>query len=138
MENMENDSYSEQERELRMKPTVGVMGSATDAEEGPGGEAVRETASALGRALAAHEVVLMTGATTGIVYLVGKAAKASGVFHVGSLTGDLWPRACRTLSTPPGRLRFDRLHRLWFEGPECSAGAFVRDCDLYRGSNGIS
>src|SRR5687768_2905264 len=62
-----------------MKITVGVMGSA---EEGPG-DAMRETASALGRALAAYDVVLMTGATTGLVYLVGKSAQASGLFHVG-------------------------------------------------------
>ena len=66
-----------------MKITVGVMGSATDADKGPSGDAIREIASALGRALAGHDVVLMTGATTGIVYLVGKAAHASGVLHVG-------------------------------------------------------
>jgi len=66
-----------------MKITVGVMGSASDAEEGAPGQALRETAAALGRALAAHDVVLMTGGTTGIVYLVGKAAQSSGVFHVG-------------------------------------------------------
>lgn len=59
------------------------MGSASDAEEGPPGEALRETASALGHALAAHDVVLLTGATTGIVYRVGKSAQASGVLHVG-------------------------------------------------------
>ena len=66
-----------------MKITVGVMGSASDAEEGLPGDALRETASALGRALAAQDVVLMTGATTGIIYLVGKSAQASGGFHVG-------------------------------------------------------
>jgi len=66
-----------------MKITVGVMGSATDAGEGPAGNALRERASTLGRALAGRDVVLMTGATTGIIYLVGKAAQASGVFHVG-------------------------------------------------------
>jgi uncharacterized protein (TIGR00725 family) len=66
-----------------MKIVVGVMGSASDAKEGPPGDALRETASALGRALATHNVVLMTGATTGIVYLVGKTAQASGVFHLG-------------------------------------------------------
>jgi uncharacterized protein (TIGR00725 family) len=66
-----------------MKITVGVMGSATDADEGPPGDAQREKASALGRALSGRDVVLMTGATTGIVYLVGKTAKSSGVFHVG-------------------------------------------------------
>lgn len=66
-----------------MKTTVGVMGSASDRGEEPPGDALREKASALGRALAGLDVVLMTGATTGIVYLVGKTALASGVFHVG-------------------------------------------------------
>jgi uncharacterized protein (TIGR00725 family) len=66
-----------------MHITVGVMGSATDADKGPPGDALREKASALGRALGERDLVLMTGATTGIVYLVGKTAHASGVFHVG-------------------------------------------------------
>ncbi len=66
-----------------MKITVGVMGSASDAGEGPTAEALREKASALGRALAGRDVVLMTGGTTGLVYLVGKAAQAVGIFHVG-------------------------------------------------------
>ena len=66
-----------------MKTTVGVMGSATNAGEGPHGDALREKASVLGRAFAGRDVVLMTGATTGIVYLVGKAAQATGVFHLG-------------------------------------------------------
>lgn len=66
-----------------MKTTVGVMGSASDAGEGPHGDALREKALALGRALAGRDVVLVTGATTGIIYLVGKTAQASGVFHLG-------------------------------------------------------
>jgi uncharacterized protein (TIGR00725 family) len=66
-----------------MKITVGVMGSATDAGEGRAGDTLREKASALGRALAGRDIFLMTGATTGIIYLVGKTAQACGVFHVG-------------------------------------------------------
>jgi uncharacterized protein (TIGR00725 family) len=66
-----------------MEITIGVMGSATDAGEGPAGDSVREKAAVLGRALAGRDVVLMTGATTGIVYLVGKSAQEAGVFHVG-------------------------------------------------------
>jgi len=58
------------------------MGSATDA-EGPSGDALREKASALGRALARHKIILMTGATTGVVYIVGKTAHEAGLFHVG-------------------------------------------------------
>ena len=81
---MENDQGLLARRNQRhMKITVGVMGSATDAGVGPPGDALREMASTLGRALAAHDVVLMTGATTGLVYLTGKSAQASGLFHVG-------------------------------------------------------
>jgi uncharacterized protein (TIGR00725 family) len=66
-----------------MKITVGVMGSASHPDEGPPGELLREKASQLGRSLSGRDVVLMTGATTGMVYLVGKTARASGVFHLG-------------------------------------------------------
>lgn len=70
-------------KKVTMHITVGVMGSATDPGEGATGDTLRQTAVALGRALAAHDVVLMTGATTGVIYLVGKSAQASAVFHVG-------------------------------------------------------
>ena len=80
---MKNDPGWRRKAENQMKITVGVMGSASDLGEGPTDDALREKASALGRALAGRDVVLMTGSTTGIVYLVGKAAQASGVFHVG-------------------------------------------------------
>lgn len=66
-----------------MTITVGVMGSAGDVGEGSTDDALREKVSALGRALAGRDVVLLTGGTTGIVYLVGKAAHESGVFHIG-------------------------------------------------------
>jgi hypothetical protein len=66
-----------------MTITVGIMGSASEAHQGPPGDSLREKASALGRSLSGRDIVLMTGATTGIVYLVGKTARASGVFHVG-------------------------------------------------------
>lgn len=66
-----------------MKIILGVMGSATDGGKGPHGDTLRQKAAALGQALAGRDVVLMTGATTGLVYLIGKAAQASGVFHVG-------------------------------------------------------
>ncbi len=59
------------------------MGSASNAGERPLDDALREKASELGRSLAGRDMILMTGATTGIVYLVGKTAQASGVFHVG-------------------------------------------------------
>ena len=60
-----------------MKVKIGVMGSA---EEMP---AVGEKAEALGRAIAARDAILLTGATTGLIYEVGKAARAAGATHIG-------------------------------------------------------
>ncbi len=63
-----------------MKIKIGVMGSA---EETVGASALAEKAHALVRAIAARDLLLLTGATTGIVYVVGKAAHMAGIFHVG-------------------------------------------------------
>jgi uncharacterized protein (TIGR00725 family) len=65
-----------------MKIKVGVMGSAE-----AGATALREKAIALGRALASHDVILLTGATTGLVYETGKAARDAGAFHIGISPG---------------------------------------------------
>ena len=65
-----------------MKIKVGVMGSASDAESGAG-EALRDKAESLARAIAGRDVILLTGATTGVVYAVGKTAQTAGAFHVG-------------------------------------------------------
>lgn len=66
-----------------MKIKIGVMGSAGDTL--PDGEvaALQLKAKALGQAIAAHDVVLLTGATTGLPYLVGLAAREGGAMHVG-------------------------------------------------------
>src|SRR4030095_10771867 len=66
-----------------MNVTVGVMGSAGDAPGVTNKEALAEKANALALALATRPVLLMTGATTGIVYVVGKAAHEAGILHVG-------------------------------------------------------
>ena len=58
------------------------MGSASDTPSGAG-DVLRAKAAALGRVIAARDVVLLTGATTGLVYAVGKAAHDAGAFHVG-------------------------------------------------------
>jgi uncharacterized protein (TIGR00725 family) len=65
-----------------MKIKVGVMGSAGDASPDTKGALV-EKAPALARAIASRPLLLLTGATTGIVYVVGKAAHDAGVFHLG-------------------------------------------------------
>jgi uncharacterized protein (TIGR00725 family) len=66
-----------------MSIAVGVMGSAGDASAARDKEALAEKANALAQAIAARELLLLTGATTGIVYLVGKTAHDAGTFHVG-------------------------------------------------------
>lgn len=67
-----------------MKIKVGVMGSAEETSA-----TLREKAMALGRVIAGREVILLTGATTGLVYQVGKAARDAGAFHIGiSPAGD--------------------------------------------------
>ncbi|HVS81473.1 MAG TPA: hypothetical protein VHE60_07045 [Pyrinomonadaceae bacterium] len=62
-----------------MKIKVGVMGSA---EENSPAE-LREKAVALGRSIAERDAILLTGATTGLVYTAGKAAHDAGALHVG-------------------------------------------------------
>lgn len=65
-----------------MKIKVGVMGSASETESGDK-ESLTQKAEALGRLIATRDLALLTGATTGLVYVVGKAAHESGGFHVG-------------------------------------------------------
>lgn len=63
---------------------IGVMGSANDALPDGVADALREKAEALGHAIAGVEdAALMTGATTGLVYIVGKTASESGALHIG-------------------------------------------------------
>ena len=62
-----------------MKIKVGVMGSA----EENSSAGVCAQAIALGQAIAARDVILLTGATTGLVYTVGKAAHDAGALHIG-------------------------------------------------------
>lgn len=60
-----------------MKIKIGVMGSAEEIPD------VCEKADALGRAIAARDAILLTGATTGLVYVTGKAARDAGATHIG-------------------------------------------------------
>lgn len=66
-----------------MSIAVGVMGSATEAAEASAKEALAAKAGALAQAIANRKLQLLTGATTGIVYLVGKSAHAAGALHIG-------------------------------------------------------
>src|ERR1043165_5175871 len=66
-----------------MKIKIGVMGSADEAATPEIGELAR----ALGNAIAARDCILFTGATTGIIYVVGKTAHEAGAFHIGISPG---------------------------------------------------
>jgi uncharacterized protein (TIGR00725 family) len=60
------------------------MGSAApDSARLESGKVLVEKAEQLAIAIAKRDVVLFTGATTGLVYVVGKAAHDAGCFHVG-------------------------------------------------------
>src|SRR5258705_1528560 len=66
-----------------MKIKIGVMGSAGESPGASANEALTEKATALAQTIASRDLLLLTGATTGIVYVVGKAAQDAGVFHLG-------------------------------------------------------
>lgn len=67
-----------------MRTRVGVMGSAApDSARLDSGKILVEKAEQLANAIAKQDVVLFTGATTGLVYVVGKTAHDAGCFHVG-------------------------------------------------------
>lgn len=65
-----------------MRIKVGVMGSASEIVQQQRAD-LGEKLTELATTLAAHDVVLFTGGTTGLIREVGKAARAAGVFHVG-------------------------------------------------------
>jgi uncharacterized protein (TIGR00725 family) len=51
------------------------------------GSTLVEKAERLARVIATKDVVLLTGATTGLVYVVGKTAHDAGAFHIGISPG---------------------------------------------------
>jgi hypothetical protein len=66
-----------------MKIKIGVMGSAGEASPPSGRVGLAEKANALAEAIVTRDLLLLTGATTGIVYVAGKAVHDAGGFHVG-------------------------------------------------------
>ncbi len=60
-----------------MKIKIGVMGSAEDRPD------TVDKGKELGRAIAARNGILLTGATTGLIHVVGKAAVDAGATHIG-------------------------------------------------------
>ena len=71
-----------------MRIKIGVMGSAaSESARLETGNTLVAKAERLAHAIAAKDVILLTGATTGLVYVVGKTAHEAGVFHVGISPG---------------------------------------------------
>jgi uncharacterized protein (TIGR00725 family) len=66
-----------------MTVAVGVMGSAGEKAGASDKAALAAKARALSQSIAERKLLLLTGATTGIVYVVGKAAHDAGIFHLG-------------------------------------------------------
>jgi uncharacterized protein (TIGR00725 family) len=63
---------------------IGVMGSAADSGDADKRAALSQKGEALAAEIAKRRnCLLLTGATTGIVYVVGKAARDAGTFHIG-------------------------------------------------------
>jgi uncharacterized protein (TIGR00725 family) len=78
------------------KIKIGVMGSAAEAARPEIGELART----LGKAIGARDAILLTGATTGLMYLVGKTAHESGAFHIGISPGENYREHTETFSLP--------------------------------------
>jgi uncharacterized protein (TIGR00725 family) len=108
-----------------MRIKVGVMGSAET--ERPVPDDLRQRAMALGQALASHDVTLLTGGTTGLVYAVGKAAHDAGVFHVG-----VSPGSCERDHVERYRLPTDACDLLIYTGFGLKGRnvVLVRSCDV--------
>lgn len=71
-----------------MRIKIGVMGSAaSESARLETGNTLVAKAQRLAEAIAATDAILLTGATTGIVYVVGKTAHEAGSFHVGVSPG---------------------------------------------------
>ena len=66
-----------------MKIKGGVMGSAAESGQPETREMLTQKADGLAQAILKRDIILLTGATTGVVYLVGNTAHKAGVFHVG-------------------------------------------------------
>jgi uncharacterized protein (TIGR00725 family) len=67
----------------QLRPTVGVMGSAQPMWSDSVAEHLKSLADRLGRAVAAHGCILITGATTGFPDLISRAARSAGGFTIG-------------------------------------------------------
>ena len=104
------------------KPVVGVMGaSENDALTESEKSRVKKLAEVLGAALARHDCILVTGATTGLPDLVAKAFRKGGGFALG---------------VSPAQDRKEHLERYGL--PDDGADAIVYTGFGYKGRNVIN
>src|SRR3954465_11590363 len=78
------------------KTKIGVMGSAEKAAT----PVLAELARGLGAAIASRDLILLTGATTGVIHLVGKTAREAGAFHIGISPGEKEREHVETFQLP--------------------------------------
>jgi len=103
------------------------MGSADDSFAGGNREALQLKAASLGRAISSRKLVLLTGATTGIVYLVGKAAHDAGALHIG-----ISPASCKDEHSERYKLPLDACDLFIYTGFGLKGRnvVLVRSCDI--------
>lgn len=106
-----------------MKIKVGVMGPSAE----PDSPRMAELARSLGEAIAARDLVLLTGATTGAVHLIGKTARDAGALHIG-----ISPGANETEHVERFQLPTDACDALIYTGFGLKGRnvVLVRSCDI--------
>jgi uncharacterized protein (TIGR00725 family) len=111
----------------KMKLKVGVMGSAGDTAPAKAKASLAGKATELAAAIAARDLLLLTGATTGLVYLVGKSAHDAGVLHIG-----ISPAANRDEHAQKFKLPVDACDALVYTGFGLKGRnvVLVRSCDI--------
>ena len=104
------------------KPVVGVMGASNnDALSHEEETRLKDLADGLGAALAKHDCILLTGATTGLPDLVARAFRQQGGFALG---------------ISPAENRAEHLKR--YDLPEDGADAIIFTGFGYKGRNVIN
>jgi uncharacterized protein (TIGR00725 family) len=106
-----------------MKIKVGVMGPSAE----PDSPRMADLARSLGGAIAARDLILLTGATTGAVRLIGKTARDAGALHIG-----ISPGANETEHVERFKLPIDACDALIYTGFGLKGRnvVLVRSCDI--------
>jgi uncharacterized protein (TIGR00725 family) len=106
-----------------MKIKIGVMGPSAE----PDSPRMAELARDLAKAIAARDLVLLSGATTGAVHLIGKTARDAGALHIG-----ISPGANETEHVERFKLPIDACDALIYTGFGLKGRnvVLVRSCDI--------